>query len=234
MSHLFVFRLHCKIELTVSNHGLVIHSKHKEMEQSSELKIPKEKSAFHKYDKRDSGYLTHEPSPATPNQQLQFSFDEETVNKNVLGLHIPLSDDAGDISDDCFEDEEVIDEIIDKEVECAMSFEEEENGLPIPIARPSAPAPIQIDNEMGCISWTQSFTSFRFQRQFKRSNHKCYFRPIGRRTISTQTPHQHSQILQQAVSTLSDRFHPYEEPVGRGKPILLEYIYCYLVLYCIL
>lgn len=195
------------------NYGLVIQVIYFKMEKPSEFKIPMDKSAFQRFDKRDSGYLTHEPSPATPNKHLQFSFDEEVCN-NIVDLTIP-SEDVGEMSDDCFEDEAVdIDEIVDKEVERAMS--PETMGLPIPIARPSAPAPFQINTEDHCISGTENFTSYRFQRHMKRSHHKCYFRPIGRRTISTQTPHQHSQILQHAVSTLSDRFHPYEESIGRG------------------
>lgn len=203
------------------NNGLVIllPMRNKMEPRSNKLKIPMEKvSAFYKYDReRDSGYLT-DNSPASINNQLQFNFDEESVNEENTDVksHFEIFD-TDDMSDDCFEDEDEMADNINKEVECTMSLDRN-ISVPIPVVRrPSAPAP-PINNEIddGNISKIELFTSYRFQRESCRRN-KWFFKPIGRRTISTQTPHRHSQIIQDCVSTLSDRFHPYDASVGRGK-----------------
>lgn len=209
------------IETTYVNNGLVIllPMRNKMEPRSNKLKIPMEKvSAFYKYDReRDSGYLT-DNSPASINNQLQFNFDEESVNEENTDVksHFEIFD-TDDMSDDCFEDEDEMADNINKEVECTMSLDRN-ISVPIPVVRrPSAPAP-PINNEIddGNISKIELFTSYRFQRESCRRN-KWFFKPIGRRTISTQTPHRHSQIIQDCVSTLSDRFHPYDASVGRGK-----------------
>lgn len=206
-----------------------------ESSKSDGLKIPKDNSsAFHLYDKkRDSGYLTNSPAtPATPNNNLQFNFDEDIVSEENSISHsakFNKFEDSGELSDDCFYDAEEMSENTDKEVECAMSLENI-RSVPIPIlVRPSAPAP-QLDNDvpgnLECISETLHFTAYSFNRgsSLRSSSHhykRRHFRPIGQRTISTQTPHQNSQILQQAVNTLSDRFHPYDAPLARGELFLL-------------
>lgn len=226
-------RLHKQyIENTFVNNGISHMSPMKnkmEPSKSDGLKIPKDNSsAFHLYDKkRDSGYLTHDNSPATPatpNKQLQFNFDEDIVSEENSSRSAKFNkfDDSGELSDDCFYDAEEMSENTDKEVECAMSLENIRT-VPIPFVRPSAPAP-QFDNDvpedLGCISETEHFISYSFHRvsSLRSSNYhkRRHFRPIGQRTISTQTPHQNSQILQHAVNTLSDRFHPYDAPLARG------------------
>ncbi|XP_071162112.1 uncharacterized protein [Mytilus edulis] len=203
-----------------------------ESSKSDGLKIPKDNSsAFYLYDKkRDSGYLTNSPAtPATPNNNLQFDFDEDNIDSAENLSHsakFNKFEDSGELSDDCFYDAEEMSENTDKEVECAMSLENI-RSVPIPIlVRPSAPAPQPFDNHdvhgnLECISETLHFTAYSFNRgsPLRSSSHhykRRHFRPIGQRTISTQTPHQNSQILQQAVNTLSDRFHPYDAPLGRG------------------
>lgn len=208
-----------------------------ESSKSDGLKIPKDNSsAFHLYDKkRDSGYLTNSPAtPATPNNNLQFDFDEDNIDSAENLSHsakFNKFEDSGELSDDCFYDAEEISENTDKEVECAMSLENI-RSVPIPIlVRPSAPAPQPFDNHdvhgnLECISETLHFTAYSFNRgsPLRSSSHhykRRHFRPIGQRTISTQTPHQNSQILQQAVNTLSDRFHPYDAPLARGELFFL-------------
>lgn len=162
-------------------------------------------------EKRDSGYAT-DNSPGifhsdVGNNSLQFTFDLDPIEQGST-----------------LNSEDIPDDKIDEEVEMVLSHQRNVSSVSGPIAippvnRPSAPVPRGTDTEelrkSESLPTFQSYSRHDMWRRNRNRGH--YFRPIESRSVGTQTPSPHSQIISDAIN---DRFHPYLPNAARGKKII--------------
>jgi len=190
-----------------SSKGLTIPMDKHQDEKSAFKIVPRTgRKTSNSSDKRDSGYIT-DNSPATFGNNVFFTFD----NPDLLNDH----------THDTIPDNE------DEEVEMVLNSPTlPPQSKPIPIQRPPAPVPRTEmeppqDVETECsrdLPRTRSLNDVVIHRR-----HRHHFRPIPPgRTIGTQTPNPHSQIISEAAGCVSEsRFHPYHTPIARGELIII-------------